>query len=151
MQTEFQLTHEGIAATVGFSRSAVTNLLRLLSLTPIAKEGLQTGKLEMGHARALLALTGFAQENLAQEIMRDNLSVRAVEKMISATRERQAVKMDPWLTHQKGEWEQVLSERLGASVDIHLNAKGKGKITIEVGSPAEIAWLVTHLQVGSKT
>ncbi len=80
--TEFHMTHEQVAETVGRSRAGVTNLLRLLDLRPVARELLQSGRLEMGHARALLSVTGSAQDEAARYIAENALNVRQTERYL---------------------------------------------------------------------
>lgn len=82
LATEFRLTHEQTADSVGRSRAAVTNLLRLLSLNSNVRELLEDGTLDMGHGRALLALEGSAQSQAAKEIVRKGLSVRETEQLV---------------------------------------------------------------------
>jgi ParB family chromosome partitioning protein len=82
---EFEMTHETAAQAVGRSRSAVTNLLRLLNLSKAVQDLLMQGKIEMGHARALLAVSGPRQADLAQQIIGRNLSVREAEQLVSQT------------------------------------------------------------------
>jgi ParB family chromosome partitioning protein len=79
---EFQLTHEAVADAVGRSRSSVTNLLRLLELEPSVRKLVEQGKLEMGHARAILALPANRQAEAAAQVLKGGLSVRATEAMV---------------------------------------------------------------------
>src|SRR5690606_26679369 len=79
---EFGMTHQRVAEAVGRSRAAVTNLLRLLSLAPEVRQLLETGRLDMGHARALLALEGAKQTQAAREVVERRLSVRETEELV---------------------------------------------------------------------
>ena len=136
---EFDYTHETCAQAIGRSRSAVSNLLRLLNLAQPVQTMLLAGDVEMGHARALLSLDSAQQVMLAQEIANKRLSVREAEKRVQQIQTQ----------IQKGEGEQnqhtaknraisgdikalqeKLSDALGAQVDIKMGAKNKGKMTI---------------------
>lgn len=133
LQDEFELTQQEVADAVGKSRSAVTNLLRLMKLTDEVKKMLEYGDLEMGHARALLALGPEQQLIAAQEVSGQGLSVRQAEALVkklqdggSATEEKPKTESNPRLGELAGE----LSMRFATKVAISENAKGKGKITI---------------------
>ena len=128
---EFGLTHEQVASGVGRSRSTVTNLLRLLALGPKAKELLESGGMEMGHARALLTLSEAKQDALAANIVSKGLSVRQTEEMVRRIqqgaprrRNREPVSSDI------RELQERLSEQLGAKVAVH-DKNGKGRVVIE--------------------
>ncbi|WP_415882950.1 ParB/RepB/Spo0J family partition protein [Neptuniibacter sp. QD29_5] len=133
LQDEFELTQQEVADAVGKSRSAVTNLLRLMKLTDEVKKMLEYGDLEMGHARALLALEPEQQLIAAQEVSGQGLSVRQAEALVkklqdggSKTEEKPKAEPNPRLGELAGE----LSMRFATKVAISENAKGKGKITI---------------------
>ena len=132
---EFNYTHETCAQAIGRSRSAVSNLLRLLNLAPAVQTMLLAGDVEMGHARALLSLDAAQQIMLAQEIANKRLSVRDTEKRVAQilkgegaqtkhTIKNRAVSGDIKALQEK------LSDALGAQVDIKMGAKNKGKMTI---------------------
>ena len=140
---EFDYTHETCAQAIGRSRSAVSNLLRLLNLAQPVQTMLLAGDVEMGHARALLSLDAAQQIILAQEIANKRLSVRDTEKRVQQIQTQ----------IQKGEGEQnqhtaknraisgdikalqeKLSDALGAQVDIKMGAKNKGKMVIAFGN-----------------
>ena len=129
---EFEYTHETCAQAIGRSRSAVSNLLRLLNLTPAVQTMLLAGDIEMGHARALLALDAAQQILLAQEIANKRLSVRDTEKRVqqllkedsSVSVKTRAVSGDILNLQQR------LADALGAEVQIKMGAKNKGKMTI---------------------
>jgi len=133
LQDEFELTQQEVADAVGKSRSAVTNLLRLMNLTDEVKKMLEYGDLEMGHARALLALDDAVQLQAAQEVAGQGLSVRQTEALVKKFQQGDAepvekvkAELDPRLSELAGE----LSIRFATNVAISENAKGKGKITI---------------------
>lgn len=142
---EFGLTHEQVAAGVGRSRSAVTNLLRLLTLSDKAKELVEEGKLEMGHARTLLTLPGPKQEMLAQEIVTKGLSVRQAEQMVRRIQRGKSKKSK--ITHVSSdvaELQDRLSEKLGAKVSVK-DKKGKGRVIIEYHSLEQLDGILAHI------
>lgn len=143
---EFGLTHEEIAQSVGRSRTGVTNLLRLLKLNKIARALLEQRALEMGHARALLALSGTAQDQLAQQIATGGLSVRQAEARVRALAagkgtKRTAAELDPDIRRLQDQ----LSDRLGAPVAIQDN-NGKGRVQINYHSLDELEGILKHIK-----
>lgn len=135
---EFDYTHESCAQAIGRSRSAVSNLLRLLNLAPPVQTMLLAGDIDMGHARALLSLDAAQQIMLAQEVCAKRLSVRDTEKRVQAIlngepaedrRDKMRVVSGDIIRI-----EQQLSDVLGADVMIKLGAKNKGKMTISFGN-----------------
>ena len=144
---EFQLTHQEAAEAVGRSRSAATNLLRLLDLAPPVQDLLMQGRLDMGHARALLALVGSDQIGVAQQVVLKSLSVRETEELV---RRRQSGKMTARgagaVTKTESADVARLSERLadalGAEVAIAANKRGAGKITIHFDSLDQLDGLI---------
>jgi len=142
---EFRLTHEQIADAVGRSRSATTNLLRLLKLARPVQEMLLEGVLEMGHARALLSLDGARQVELANRVAARGLSVRETEALVAATskggRERLASRRDRDLARL----EEEVSERLGTSVEIQAGKKGNGRIVVHYSSLDHLDQLLKKL------
>jgi ParB family chromosome partitioning protein len=129
---EFAMTHETAGKAVGRSRSAVTNLLRLLSLEAPVQELLLSGGIDMGHARALLAVTGPRQLELAQRIVALGLSVRDAEQLVSERiptnkRARRTARKD----RDIAALEESLSEKLGTTVTIRHQKSGRGKLTID--------------------
>lgn len=133
LQDEFELTQQEVADAVGKSRSAVTNLLRLINLTDEVKKMLEYGDLEMGHARALLTLEEEQQIQVAQEVAGKGLSVRQTEvlvKKVQQGEEPKAEKVKPEPAPEIAELEGELSLRFASKVAISQNAKGRGKITI---------------------
>ena len=133
---EFDMTHDIAAQAVGRSRSAVTNLLRLLNLSKAVQDLLMQGKIEMGHARALLAVSGPRQAELAQQIISRNLSVRETEQLVGQTgvstgktpRKQQRKDRDLQAL------EEELAEILGTSVTLKTMRGGRGKLTIDYAS-----------------
>ena len=132
---EFAMTHEKAAEAVGRSRTAVSNLLRLLTLTHAVQELLMQNKLDMGHARALIGLDAAQQIMMANRIVSQNLSVREVENLVKKIGEetnRKSHKITPnrdVLTLQNS-----LSEKIGAVVSISAKANGAGVLKISYGN-----------------
>jgi len=126
---EFSMTHQTAAESVGRSRVAVSNLLRLLNLAKPVQAMLMGGELDMGHARALLTLTHARQVDAAHEVARKGMSVREAERLAA----RMAKPMDkspPRKDRDVARLEEDLTERLGAIVKIGANKSGAGRITI---------------------
>ncbi len=143
---EFGLTHEQAASGVGRSRSAVTNLLRLLTLGARARELLEKGELEMGHARALLTLSGQDQEVVAVEIAAKRLSVRQAEERVRRIRNATiARKVDSRpVAADIRELQERLSEKLGAKVTVQ-DKKGSGKVVIEYHSLEQLDGILDRI------
>jgi ParB family transcriptional regulator, chromosome partitioning protein len=136
---EFRLTHDAAARAVGRSRVAVTNLLRLLELAKAVQEMVMDEKLDMGHARALLALGKSRQIELAHQIVAKSLSVREAERLVNielapVRSVRRADRGAPDVRHLENE----LSEKLGARVTVQADKKGRGKVTIAFSSLDEL-------------
>lgn len=143
---EFGMTHATAAEAVGRSRSGVTNLLRLLELAPPVRELLAEGRLDMGHARALLALPVARQIELAREAAERQLSVRDVERragsLAKAPRASEHSKRDPDVARL----EEEISDRLGTTVQIKAGAKrGAGRLVISYGSLDQLDALLGKL------
>ena len=130
--TEFGITHDKAAEMVGRSRSAVTNLLRLLGLAEPVRDLLQQGKLDMGHARALLALTGIRQIETARLVAERGMSVRDTEKLVGRLVAGVAGKKPRRVTDRDIlRLQEDLAQKLGTAVAIKTGAKqGSGKLTI---------------------
>jgi ParB family chromosome partitioning protein len=130
---EFQMTHQTAADAVGRSRSAASNLLRLLKLSQPVQAMLMEGELDMGHARALLTLGGAAQIAAANKIVLDGLSVREAEKLVqnemNPVAKREQKKSEP--SRDVLRLQEKVADRLGAKVAIQHNLKGAGKLVIE--------------------
>ena len=135
LQKEFNLSQESLGEAVGKSRTAVTNLLRLLKLSSEVQELLEQGKLEMGHARALLSLDENQQIVFATEIIKKRFSVRETEKYVSVKKSKNT----PLITTTSKDpntisLEREVSEILGATTEIKHNKQGKGKMVIRYKS-----------------
>jgi ParB family transcriptional regulator, chromosome partitioning protein len=143
---EFNLTHEEVAGAVGRSRAGVTNLLRLLELAAPVQEMLLDGRLDMGHARALLALSPGRQVEVAGQVAARGLSVRETERLVqqatAAPAARQAaVKLDA----DSRRLQEELAESLGAPVQLKPRSPSKGAVVIEYASLDELQGLVKRL------
>ncbi len=143
---EFGLTHEQIAEGIGRSRSAVTNLLRLLTLNPGPRSLLEEGKIDMGHARALLALSGTAQDAAAKEVVAKGLSVRETEELVRRYQQqpRGEKRPSPPLDPDILRLQEQLSEKLGTRVAIQ-DRRGKGKLVIEYHSLEELDGILERI------
>jgi ParB family chromosome partitioning protein len=145
---EFGLTHETAAKAVGRSRSAVTNLLRLNALAPPVQEYLLAGALEMGHARALLALPTDRQSGAAARVVDGGLSVRDTERlvhgMLNPALRAARRKGKPAYDADTARLENDLSERLGAVVHIEPGRQGAGRIVIRYSTLDQLDGIVAH-------
>jgi len=144
---EFRMTHEQAADAVGRSRSATTNLLRLLKLPKPVQAMVMDGALEMGHARALLALDAARQIEAANRIAARGLSVREAEALAArlgrgATTARRRTRTDRDLQRL----EQETSERLGTTVEIRPGKKGTGKLVVHYASLDHLDRLLRKLR-----
>lgn len=129
---EFALTHEQISDVIGRSRSATSNLLRLLNLAMPVQEMLLNNQIDMGHARALLSLPTIEQIQIAQHIVARALSVRETERLVNEGQKNKEKKTKALLTPNAdiAKMQDALSDRLGTTVDLKANARGKGKLTL---------------------
>lgn len=131
---EFDMTHQQVAETVARSRASVSNLLRLQDLNPDVKALLAIRDIEMGHARALLAIDGLEQSRIAKDVARKGLSVRETEalirKMSAPAKKSQPAGKDPDII----KLEERLTEYLGAQVQIKQKGKGKGALEVAYSS-----------------
>lgn len=144
---EFGMTHEAAAQAVGRSRSAVSNLLRLLTLAKPVQELLLRGALDMGHARALLSVGASRQVELAQRIVAMELSVRDTERLVSESvpapkRRKRAARKD----RDVAALEEELSETLGATVRIAHSKTGRGRLTIQYASLEQLDEILARLR-----
>ncbi len=147
LQEEFGFTQEQVAKSVGKSRSAVANLMRLNGLQPDVIILLERGDLEMGHGRALLALSDRQQVETARMIAGKGLSVRDTEALVRKTLNykqspESVTRQDPDIAHL----EQKVSELLGAGVKISHRSNGKGKLTINYNSSEELEGILAHIK-----
>ena len=145
---EFHLTHEEVARAIGRSRAGVTNLLRLLELAPSVQAFVQDGRIDMGHARALLAVSRARQVELAHQIAEKGLSVREAERLVqvATAAPKPATSRGAKLDADARRLEEELAETLGASVHLKPRRGGKGSIVIDYASLDELEGLVGRLK-----
>ena len=144
---EFELTHHQVAEAVGRSRVAVTNLLRLMGLEEGARELVEQGALEMGHARALLALEGAEQVRAARDVAERELTVRETEKLVRRLQEGEPEPAEPAREDPDvRRLQEDLSERLGAPVKVSQGKQGKGKVEIRYNSLDELEGILAHIK-----
>lgn len=142
---EFDLTHQQVADAVGKSRTAVTNFLRLINLSPEVAQMLAHGDIEMGHARALLSLTFEQQSSVAREIAAQHLNVRQAEALVRKLLSGKAgTKPAPKVDPDTRSLENKLSTRLGQKVNLQHSPKGKGKLVISYNSLDELDGILHH-------
>ena len=143
---EFGMTHAQAAEGLGRSRTSITNTLRLLELAPPVQELLREGKLDMGHARALLALPVLRQIELAREAAEKQLSVREVESRVSGAVRKLAPRARAKADRDITRLEEDLSNRLGTTVTIKTSAKkGSGKVVISYRSLDQLDQILARL------
>lgn len=150
---EFDMTHEKAAEAVGRSRAAVSNLLRLLTLCAPVQEMLIQGKLDMGHARSLIGLSGAHQVILAERIVHDQLSVREAEKIVKVfnetpeedAKDKQATTKNNREDQDVLRLQESLSEQLGAAVVIQSGKNGKGVLKINYTNLDQLDELIAKL------
>ena len=143
---EFSMTHQEAADAVGRSRPAASNLLRLLQLVEPVQELLMRSEIDMGHARALLPLSGVLQVQLAQRVVQKGLSVRDTERLV-----QQALKPPKEHTVSKPDrdvlrLQEELSDSLGANVEIRTNKKGAGANRIDFGNLDELEGILQKMR-----
>jgi len=145
---EFEMTHQQAAEAVGRSRTAVTNLLRLLELNDDVKHLLEKSELEMGHARALLGLGGKMQSDAARVVARRGMSVRETERLVRRRLRQQTLARSgrPAVDPDIQRLQLDLSERLGAKVHLQHSARGKGKLVISYNSLDELDGILKHIK-----
>lgn len=131
---EFSMTHQTVAESVGRSRVAVTNLLRLLNLAKPVQGMLMEGQLDMGHGRALLALSNSKQVEAAHEVSKRALSVRETERLVARLLKPVEEKKEEAKDRDVILLEESLSERLATQVNIRANRKGAGSLTVAFSS-----------------
>jgi ParB family chromosome partitioning protein len=149
LQEEFHLTQQQVADAVGKSRVAVTNLLRLIHLSPPVRTMLAEGELEMGHARALLSLPPLDQEEAARLVVARGLSVRQTEALVR--KRLQPMPLVPMVAARTKNpdterLEKELSDRIGAPVSITFDGKRAGTLVIRYGSLEELEGILAHLR-----
>lgn len=149
LQDEFELTQLEVAEAVGKSRSAVTNLLRLMSLDEEVKKLLEHGDIEMGHARSLLSLSVSDQRDLARQVIAKALSVRQTEALVRRFQQQDSQSTNSTSDTQSPDISQLedgLSDKIGVPVKLTHNAKGRGKLVLSYNSLDELDGILAHLQ-----
>jgi ParB family chromosome partitioning protein len=146
---EFEMTHQQAAEAVGRSRAAVSNLLRLLSLSTEVRKLLENGDLEMGHARAILTLESELQSQVARDIASKGLSVREAEELVRKLRSSEdkpakpaGKRVDPNIQRLQDD----LSEKLGAKVIFQHGNAGRGKVVLHYNSLDELDGILAHIK-----
>lgn len=147
LASEFALTHQEIADAIGRSRTAVTNLLRILTLNADVKNLLERGDIELGHAKVLLALEGGQQSIVAKIVVAKGLSVRETEHTVHQLQNEKLglAKPVPVLDPDIRNLQQRLMAQLGAQVTIQMQSKGKGKLIIAYNSLDELDGILAHI------
>ena len=147
--TDFSFTHEQAATAVGRSRSAVSNLLRLMNLAAPVQTMLMAGDIDMGHARALLAVDAASQITLANQVVAKRLSVRETEKLVTRTVEEAANPVEPRHKEKSGDiarLEEELSDALATPVVFKMGNKGRGQLVIDFADLDVLDGLLTRLR-----
>ena len=144
---EFDLTHQQVADSVGKSRTAVSNLLRLLDLAEPVKDQVNQGLLDMGHARALLALIRHDQIEVARLVVLRGLSVRETEALVRQTLNAASPEAKPKAEADPDirRLETQISEKIGAGVKIKTGKKGNGQLIIDFHNSDELEGIMNHL------
>ena len=147
LMNEFNMTQEKAAEAVGKPRTTVTNILRLLSLNSEVKVMMEHGDIDMGHAKALLGLSGEKQNEAAREVVKKDLSVRETEHLVrrlqktTGDKKQTSQSIDPNIRSLQND----LSEKLGTKVLVQHSAKGKGKLVIHYNSLDELDGIIGHV------
>src|SRR3989454_6948116 len=144
---EFKLTHQEAAEAIGRSRTATSNLVRLLNLQKAVQALVFDGKLEMGHARALLALDGRQQESVAKRVADRALSVRQTEQVVNdILHPKVKARRKPRPDRDVARLEEELSEELGTTIEIKPGKKGAGKLVISYSNPDHLDDLLSRFR-----
>ena len=145
---EFEMTHDETATAVGRSRSAVTNLLRLLELDDSVKKLVEARQLDMGHARAILSLAKSKQFEVANKVVKQGLSVRATESLVQQlnNKNKKTISTKKAKDPNISSLENDISARLGAKTSINHQASGKGKVEISYNSLDELQGILKHIK-----
>lgn len=149
---ECGMTHLQVAESLGKSRVSLTNLLRLLNLETEVKAMLSASLLEMGHARALLSLSGESQIDAAKQVVAKSLTVRETERLVQGTESvtnsvKGRFRLDPSFEEKANLWKRLMSRQLSSKVNVQFGAEGKGKVIIHFDSVEEADWLIDHLEI----
>ncbi|MCK5819637.1 MAG: ParB/RepB/Spo0J family partition protein [Psychromonas sp.] len=142
---EFHLTHESVAKVIGKSRASVSNLLRLNKLTHEVQILLEQGDIEMGHARALLSLSGTLQIEVAQIIIEKQLTVREAEKAIKQKLEQKIIKKEKKINSWLSDLSNELTNKLETNVLVQQSKSGKGKLIIEFNKNDKLLEIISFL------
>lgn len=142
---EFEMTHQQAAEAVGKSRATVSNLLRLLDLQADVKTLLAKGLIEMGHARALLALDDKMQFEIANKVIKQGLTVRATEKLIKHLGSEKQMPQKKPLDSDTLRLQEQLTEKTGAKVSIKHQANGKGSLTFSYTTLEELEGIIDRI------
>ena len=146
LQDEFKLTQQEVADAVGRSRTAVTNLMRLVGLHIDVQKMLQTGLLEMGHARTLLTLPEIKQVDFARDIAKKGLSVRQTEELVRKAKSPKVGVSGRSIDPNIKNLEESLGEKLGAKVLIEHKTNGKGRLIVSYNSLDEMDGILAHFK-----
>jgi ParB family chromosome partitioning protein len=147
--TDFSFTHEQAAGAVGRSRSAVSNLLRLLNLAKPVQTMLMAGDIDMGHARALLAVDGATQISLANQVVAKRMSVRDAEKLVVRTTAEQSTgkkTREKEKSRDIARLEEELSDLLATQVSFKMGSKGRGQLIIDFSNLDALDGLIGRLK-----
>ena len=143
---EFGMTHQQAAEAVGRSRSAASNLLRLLNLAQQVQELLMAGDIDMGHARALLPLDAAEQIKLAHQVAAKGISVRDTERLVNKLLNPRPARSAPEPDRDVLRLQEELADRLGATVKIRTNRKGAGEVSIRFGDLDQLDGLLSRFR-----
>jgi len=143
---EFDMTHQGVAESVGRSRTAVTNLLRLLNLAKPVQGMMMEGQLDMGHGRALLALSNAKQVEAAHDVSKHAMSVRETERLVARLLKPAEPKKEEAKDRDVARLEENLSEKLATQVHIRANRKGSGRLTVDFSSLDQLEGILNRIR-----
>lgn len=149
---ECSMTHNQVAESIGRSRATVSNLLRLLTLTNEVKSMITAGLLEMGHARALISLSGEEQIKIANLIIDKTLSVRKTEELVQRVndpKDNQKILLASEFEKKILMWKTGLSKQGLSKVKVHFSSEGKGRVVIHFDSLEEADWLMENIKFSS--
>lgn len=149
--SDFDFTHEQAAGAVGRSRSAVSNLLRLLNLTKPVQTMLMAGDIDMGHARALLAVDAAMQITLANQVVSKRMSVREAEKLVARTTSEQTETPRPKKTKSRdiARLEEELSDALATQVQIKIGVRNRGQLLIDFSDLDALDGVISRLRLAA--
>lgn len=145
---ECDMTHNEVADSIGRSRTTVTNILRLLTLTREVKVMVNSGHLEMGHARALLSLSSAQQIEAAETVVLKHLSVRETERLVQGMLSGQSkniININHEYLSKASRWSEQLSKKFLSNVNVNFKQDGKGRIVFQFESVEEAEWLISNI------